>query len=93
MDKETLLAFIQRILSNGSTQKSTIALQQLQQILKAQNADPTLIDLISMTLNGMPEARAAAKDDPLTEEALRIALQRARIRREREIANANRGRC
>lgn len=49
MDKETLLAFTQRILENGSAEKSSMALEQLRKILETQRADPDLVALLRLT--------------------------------------------
>ena len=93
MNKEALLVFMQRILENGSNEKSILALQQLRAILQAQNTDPSLIALVNSTLLGIPEAKEAAKEPLLTEMSLRIALKRAEDRRRREEAAARQGRC
>ena len=93
MNKDTLLAFIQRILKNGSDLKSGIALKQLLTILESQNADPSMIKLVQSTLEGIPEAKEAAKAKILTEEMLQIAFRRAKDRRRREEEAARQGRC
>ena len=93
MDKETLLAFIQRILENSSLHKSTMALNQLAMILEGQNADPEMVRLVRRAVDGEWEAKEMAKEQGLTEEALNIAWQRAEDRRRREAAAARQGRC
>ncbi len=93
MNKESLLAFMQRILEIGSVRKSELALNQLADILKQQNADPEMVRLVNMTLEGIPEAKETAKEQILTEGALRIALRRAEDRRRREAEAARQGRC
>lgn len=93
MNRKTLLAFMQRILENGSAQKSRAALNQLVAILAEQSADPEMVRLVHKTIEGLPEAKEAAKNQILTEETLQIALRRAEDRRRREEAAARQGRC
>ena len=93
MNKDTLLAFIQRILENGSDLKSGMAINQLLTILESQNVDPSMIKLVRSTLEGIPEAKEAARSEVLTEEMLQIAFRRAEDRRRREEEAARQGRC
>ena len=93
MNRESLLAFMQRILENGSALKSSVSLRQLATILEQQNADPELVNLVDLTLNAISEAKEAAKGPVLTEETLRIAIRRAEDRRRREAAARSQGRC
>ena len=93
MNKDTLLAFMQRILEDGSNLKSSIALKQLSAILESQNADPSMINLVQQTLEAIPEAKKAAQNPVFTEEKLQTALRRAEDRRRREAAAIRQGRC
>ena len=93
MNRETLLAFMQRILENGSGQKTILSLGQLRDILQTQNADREMIRLVEETLRSVPEAREAVREKTLTEEALQIAFRRADDRRRREAEAERQGRC
>ena len=93
MTRESLITFIKRILECGSVVRSSASLNQLKDILEAQNADAEMINLIKQTLNSLPEAKEAAADPKFTEESLRTAIRRAEDRKRREAEMASRGRC
>ena len=93
MTEESLLQFMKRILECGSVLKSRASLNQLKEILEAQNADPEMVRLVTRTLTSLPEAKAAAKEPELTEENLRTAIQRGEARIRRAEGAAVRGRC
>ncbi len=93
MNRESLILFIKRILEYGSGERSAVSLKQLQTILETQGADPEMVRLVKDTLQSIPEAKKAAKAEPLTEESLRTAIRRAEERRAWEQARAERGRC
>ena len=93
MTGESLILFMKRILECGSDTKSEVSLNQLKKILEVQNADSELISLVTKTIDGLPEAKKAAKEVVFTEESLKIALRRAEDRKRREAEMASRGRC
>ena len=94
MNKASLLLFMKRILESGSELKSSVSLKQLIKILEMQNADREMIRLVEETLESIPEAKdTASYHDPLKEEDLMIAIQRAKDRKRREEAMMNMGRC
>ena len=93
MTRDSLIKFIKRILENGSESKSSASLNQLKEILEAQNADKAMVALVQRTLLSLPEAKADAKKSTFTEESLRIAIMRAEDRKRREAEMASRGRC
>ncbi len=81
------------ILECGSEEKSWASLNQLREILETQKADVEMIDLVKKTLLNLPGAKTAAKEDPFTEEKLRIAILRSEERKRREAEMDQRGRC
>lgn len=93
MNKESLMLFIQRILKNGSEKKSSLALQQLKEILEIQGAEQEMIDLVALTLTAIPEAKDASFYSSFSEESLKIAAERAVDRKRREEAMRSMGRC
>ena len=93
MDRKTLLAFAEKILSGSSEKKAMISLRQLQQILEEQGAPASERELLGKMLGGMPEMLEAPKNHVLTEEDIEIACRRATERRIREEAARYRGRC
>ena len=93
MARDSLIMFIKRILEYGSAEKSKASLNQLKEILEAQDADAAMVDLVQQTLESLPEAKAVAKEASFSEENLRIAIRRAADRKRREEEMAYRGRC
>ena len=93
MTRASLLVFMKRILECGSEEKSRASLNQLREILETQKADAEMIDLVKKTLLNLPGVKTAAKEDPFTEENLRIAILRSEERQRREAEMDQRGRC
>lgn len=93
MTKETLLVFIQKILEGSSQEKAYASLCELEQILKEQNVPNEFVRLVEQTALSIPEANEVTKTKLVTEENLKIAIQRADERRRREEAARNHGRC
>ena len=93
MTRDSLIMFMKRILERGSSLKSAASLNQLKEILKEQNADAEMLELVQQAIINLPEAKSAAKEPSFTEESLRIAIKRAEERRRREAEMENGGRC
>ena len=93
MQMDTLMQFMQRILANGSRDKSAASLRQLREILQLQNADADMIGLVDRSLDSIHEAKGAARQAGFSESQLRVVLQRAEDARRREKELEDMGRC
>lgn len=93
MTKDTLFAFIKRLLANGTIEKSELSLKQLKEILELQNTDLESIKIVDKAIESIPEASVFAINDTLNEDNLDIAAQRAANRKRREAQITYRGRC
>ncbi len=93
MDKKVLLLFAKRIFNRSHITKATYNLNQLKQILIAQNAPNDCIRLIVDMIDSAPEMALAAQKDVLTEEDVKIAKRRADERKFREEAASKYCRC
>ncbi|MBO4652446.1 MAG: hypothetical protein J5649_03920 [Lachnospiraceae bacterium] len=87
MDKDQLLRFISLIVERSVSH--TLALDQLSDILKEQNAPQELIDLVKFSCDGFLDVRRAIeRNSELTEKDIRDAEAEYRRRQEQNI-----GRC
>ncbi|MBO4326045.1 MAG: hypothetical protein J5950_02090 [Clostridia bacterium] len=92
MTEVALMAFINRILRNGSEEKARLSLLQLLEILRLQGADPEHIQLVRDASLSVKEARPAANRQIFVKQDL-IAAIRASEKRRREEEMSSRGRC
>ncbi len=93
MDEEKLMVFIQKILKNGSGNKSEKVLRQLRDILEMQHTPEYLINYIDWAIESLPEAKEAAASDTITPTALENARIRAEKRKQYEASLRAYGRC
>ena len=93
MSKAKLMKFIQQIIETGSMLKAGLALSELKNIMEQQNAEEELIQIVSMAIDSVPEAKKSLEKGYLTEEDLEIAHERAKARIAREEAARAHGRC
>lgn len=93
MNKKVLLEFIQRILESCSERKAMHSLEELKNILERQQVSEDMILLVEKAKRSVPEAKAAAKEKPVSEQDIETAYTRAEARRQREAAARAYGRC
>ena len=92
MDERSLMAFIKKILLNGSPEKAGFSLNQLAEILRMQHADPGQIKLVKEAAESAREAKDAAAKPDFLKQDLVLAI-RASKKRRREEELYSRGRC
>lgn len=94
MNKNTLLLFIDRIISNGSQEKALCSLKELQKIINQQKPSSSdIAELINKAVKSLPEIKSETYTHTMTEEDIEIAYRRALVRIQREEAAQYRGRC
>lgn len=93
MTEREVLTFIKKITENSPDDKVKLNLTQLKSILESQCASVNLIDLITNSINSIPEIREISKDGELTPIDIQIAQKRANNRKMREYQMARQGRC
>ncbi len=93
MTHDELLIFIRRIVEKGSKDKMNHTLLQLEEILRAQSADESLIQLVVSAREGVPEIQEVARNNKLSDELIRITKFRAQRNRALEAEMHQRGRC
>ena len=99
MDQETLLRFIQRIISTSvDRQQAVQALRELQTILKKQGIPETRLALVESAVKGADDSlpamqSSAASAAAFSPEALQIAVTRAHEAKLREEERMRSGRC
>lgn len=92
MDKNELLRFIKRIILKADLRDAKERLRQLREILEP-TADASMLELIDIAINDVPEVKKEAFSHALTEESMRIAHERAEKEREMEEMWRHYGRC
>ena len=92
MDKATLLIFIQRILTTGSSMKAGHSLRELRRIFDEQGFREQSA-IVNDVLDSIPEVIEEAKKGSFSLEEIDIAKLRAKKRREIEMMAARQNRC
>jgi len=94
MNDTEFFAFIKKILENGSQTKSVLSLNQFKKILELQGAENKYIESIDIAVNAIPEAKELAKSSTsINANDLKIAQERARVRKQREEMASHYSRC
>ena len=94
MTESEFFAFIKRILENGSNEKSRLSLEQFKRILELQGAENKYIESIDIAVNAIPESKELAKSRiSINANDLKIAEERARVRKQREEMASHYSRC
>ena len=91
-----ILDYIKQILMTCSQEKASLTLSELERILAQQRAPHSQLGLIRRARENYTDARSVAfekKYRSMTGEDLRIAQQRAELRRQREKELEDDGRC
>lgn len=97
MNQETLLKFIHRIIT-VNTDAPSLALDELQAILKKQGASPELLQLIEAARKGVSESNSTMRKEvsaspALSVQGLQTAVTRAHEQKLRDEEAARNGRC
>ena len=97
MNQETLLKFIHRIIT-VNTDAPSLALNELETILKKQGASPELLQLIETAKKGISESNSTMKKEvsaspALSVHGLQTAVARAHEQKLRDDEAARNGRC
>ena len=92
MTVQSLMLFMKRILENGSAEKSSESLLQLENILRAQNADPAMVELVEKSRLFVSAAKEEANRPSFSDDSLRVMIKREEERKQREEQMSRSGR-
>lgn len=92
MNRDTVIAFIHRIVKGGNPVQSRHALVQLAEILELQGEKESR-QLVQDAIEGLQELRGMERGTAIGEAEIRIAKTRAEERQRREIEASRMGRC
>ena len=93
MNKKTLSQFINKILSQNTSQyRANMVLSELEKILRLQNCID-MANLVKKAINSLPEIQSSTKSKGFSWEQLEIDYRRAEERRRREDAARQYSRC
>lgn len=85
--------FVRNIVSSGSADKKTLALNELRRLMQEAGASLSCIEIVDMARNNLPETTQFADNLTLSENDRRIIVTRGGERRKREEEARRQSRC
>ena len=94
LNRSSLLEFIDTVTKCDNFEKAAASLTQLKELMEIQGADASLVKIVSLSIDGVPELRSEGNIRSLSDEFFHKELQqRIQQRKEREAAARYNGRC